>query len=58
MNIDEKIDAFLKEIESVCKKYDFSISHEESQGGFILEKYDEYNIEWLKEASTAKIKNY
>lgn len=40
---------FLNEIDNICKKYNFSISHEDSHGGFILEKYNEYNINWLKD---------
>lgn len=45
------VEGFLNEIIDVCKKYNLSISHEDSQGSFILEKYDEYNIDWLKECS-------
>lgn len=41
---------FLNEIEKICKKYDLSISHEDSHGAFIIEDYDDYNIEWLKDA--------
>lgn len=39
---------FLNEIENICKKYNLSISHEDGHGGFIIEKYDNYNIKWLK----------
>lgn len=48
-----KIDKFLEEIESISKKYDLSISHEDTQGGFEIEKYKESNIDWLKSASDA-----
>ncbi len=41
------IESFLKEIIKVCKKYNFSISHEECYGAFIIEEYDEDNIKWL-----------
>lgn len=40
---------FLNEIENICKKYNLSISHEDGHGGFIIEKYDSYNIKWLKD---------
>lgn len=40
---------FLNEIECICKKYNLSISHEDSHGAFIIEKYDEYNIKWLRD---------
>lgn len=39
---------FLKEIEKICKKHNLSISHEDSSGAFIIEKYNQDNIEWLK----------
>lgn len=45
----ESVIKFLNEIDNICKKYNFSISHEDSQGGFILEKYNDYNIKWLKD---------
>lgn len=44
----ESVINFLNEIDNICKKYNFSISHEDSHGGFIIEKYDDYNIKWLK----------
>lgn len=49
--MDEKIKSFLDEIEKLCKKYELSISHEDlGYGDFIIEDYDEYNIEWLRSA--------
>ena len=45
---------FIDEIIKVMKKYNLSISHEDSHGSFIIEKYDDYNIRWLKNA----MKNY
>ena len=50
----KKMKLFFKEIEDVCLKYNLSISHEDSHGGFIIEEYDKYNIDWLNCAS----KNY
>ena len=44
----ENIIKFLNEITKIYKKYNLSISHEDGQGSFIIEKYDEYNIKWLK----------
>jgi hypothetical protein len=41
---------FFKEIDEVCRKHDLSISHEDYQGAFIIEKYSKHNIEWLKDA--------
>lgn len=45
---------FIDEIIKVMKKYNLSISHEDGQGAFIIEKYDKNNIKWLKDA----MKNY
>lgn len=42
---------FIDEIIKVMKKHNLSISHEDSHGGFIIDKY---NIRWLKNA----MKNY
>lgn len=47
----EAIDKFLEEIKEVCIKHGLSISHEDGQGGFIIQKYDEFNIDWLFSAS-------
>lgn len=41
------VDVFLEEIGKVCKKHGFSISHEDSGGGFIIEHYSESTQEWL-----------
>ena len=41
---------FLEEIDGICKKYNLSISHEDICGGFIIDVYDEDNIERLKAA--------
>ena len=46
-----KVDAFLFEIAEVCKKYQLSLSHEDRHGGFIIEKYNDCNLEWLTGAS-------
>lgn len=50
----EEMRDFKNEVIELMKKYNLSISHEDSHGGFIIERYDEYNVEWFKDAS----KNY
>ena len=45
---------FIEEIIKVMKKFNLSISHEDTHGGFIIEKYEDYNIKWFKDA----MKNY
>jgi ubiquinone/menaquinone biosynthesis C-methylase UbiE len=46
----EEIDAFLQEIARICKEHGFSLSHEDTHGSFIVEKYDKDNIQWLMQA--------
>ena len=41
---------FLNEINTVCKKHGFSISHEDHFGSFIITDYDDYYDEWLNKA--------
>ncbi|MDC6350739.1 hypothetical protein PP178_04180 [Zeaxanthinibacter sp. PT1] len=45
-----KLKRFLNDIDRLCKKYGYSISHEDTHGAFIVEPYDSGNIEWLKDA--------
>lgn len=47
----EEMKAFIEEIDSVCKKHNLSISHEDRHGKFLIERYDKYYIDWLYEAS-------
>ena len=46
----QRIDEFLHALEILCRGYDVSISHEDSQGSFILQKYEQSNMVWLKSA--------
>ena len=41
---------FFDEIEAVCRKYELSISHEDGQGAFLIEPFNEDNIKWFREA--------
>lgn len=41
------VEKYLEEIEQISKRYNLSISHEDSHGAFIIEKYDKLNIRWL-----------
>lgn len=47
----EKLIKFMQELEALYKKYDLSISHQDSQGAFIIEKYSDFNMDWMKEAT-------
>lgn len=53
----EEVDVFLEEIVQVCKEHGFSLAHEDIQGGFIVETYDEDNIEWLMDAAIGESLN-
>jgi hypothetical protein len=46
----KKMIDFFNDIEEVYKKHNLSISHEDGHGAFIIEEYDEFNIQWLKRA--------
>jgi hypothetical protein len=48
------VDAFLMEVIEVCKKYGMSISHEDSQGAFVIEPLNQENIRWLFAAGLEK----
>jgi hypothetical protein len=50
----EQVDNFLQEIASICRKHGFSISHEDTQGAFVIEAYDETYNDWLMAASVGK----
>ena len=47
----DKEKAFVEEVVSISRKHGLSISHEDSQGAFLIEEYQDYNIEWLRSAN-------
>jgi hypothetical protein len=49
---DPKVEKFLIDIWKVCEKHELSISHEDTQGGFIVENISDANKTWLFSAST------
>jgi len=48
---DENVISFLSEFEQLCKKHNLSIAHEDTHGAFIIEEFNQFNIDWIKEAS-------
>lgn len=46
-----EIDAFLAEIDAVCRRHNLSISHEDHHGAFEIINYSPKAAEWLSEAS-------
>jgi hypothetical protein len=45
-----EVDAFLSEIEVVCRKHNLSISQPDDHGAFIVEKLNVNSLNWLLEA--------
>ncbi|HMQ52174.1 MAG TPA: hypothetical protein PKE64_20510 [Anaerolineae bacterium] len=54
----EAIDKFLQEVVSICSKYGFSISHEDTHGAFVIEAYDQAKAEWLMNALVGREVRY
>ena len=50
MNNKERIESFMKEYEELCIKHGLSLSHEDCEGGFIIDEYNQENVEWVKAA--------
>lgn len=50
MDAPHHIKCFYRELIALYKKYDISISHEDSQGCFIIENYNEHNVDWIMDA--------
>jgi hypothetical protein len=51
MDRQENINNFFKEYKELCKKYNVSLAHEDVEGGFLIDEYDEDNIDWVLAAS-------
>lgn len=47
---EETITTFLNELEGLYRKYDLSLSHEDTHGAFIIERFDLENIAWVRAA--------
>lgn len=47
----EDVDKFLLDIIDVSKKHNMTIAHEDCQGGFLVENWDESNLSWLFSAT-------
>lgn len=48
-----KVNGAITQILVLCKQLGISISHEDYQGGFIIEPWSEANASWLRGASDA-----
>lgn len=45
-----KYDDFIRQYEELCFKTGITISHEDTQGSFILESFNSEDLEWVKDA--------
>jgi hypothetical protein len=48
LEMEDKIAKFLDELELLYRKYGLSIAHEDNHGAFIIERFSEDNLEWIK----------
>lgn len=46
----DKYDDFIRRYEELCIKTGITISHEDTQGSFILESFNSEDLEWVKDA--------
>ena len=44
------VTSFIKEVQDICRKYQISISHEDSHGSFILTDYNDLYNDYLNDA--------
>lgn len=52
---DPRVDAFLAEIQDVCRKHGMSLGHEDEHGAFrVVLSVDEHHLKWLFEALIAR----
>lgn len=51
-----EMEAFIADIEAVCRKHGFSIGHEDGHGGFKIHLLSESNIRWFRGASKSYTK--
>ena len=47
-----KVDTFLEEVLTVCRKHGMSIAHEDTHGGFVIHPYTDWITDWFRGAST------
>ena len=47
----EEMQAFLTDIEVVCREHGLSLAHEDEQGGFLVEELNERNLRWVAGAA-------
>lgn len=41
---------FIEAVIALYKQYGFSIGHEDSHGAFVIERFCEQNVTWLRDA--------
>lgn len=53
MSFEDNARIFLKTIADASRLLGVSLSHEDTQGSFVVGEYDEANVEWLMQATIA-----
>lgn len=46
----DQAEAFLKDLQDVCRNHNLSLAHEDGHGAFIVEAFNEENLSWLNNA--------
>ena len=47
---EQQVKDFIDEVIAAYKKHGLSISHEDTQGAFVIQKFSEANVSWLRAA--------
>ena len=50
----KQVDAFIEDLFKLYEKHGMSISHEDYHGGFKIDVLDDYNKNWIKQASVTE----
>jgi hypothetical protein len=54
IHMNKPVDRFIAELVAVCRKHGMSISHEDTHGNFVIEKFDDDLVEWFNDASVGE----
>ena len=50
-NTPNEIKDFLSDVEKIYKKHNMSISHEDRHGSFVINRFKQEDLEWIKDFS-------
>ena len=49
----DNVNEFLKDYETICKKYNLSLAYQDIYDGFYITNFKEKNINWIKNLNLA-----